>query len=411
MSRAAQQRTVGIHSQASPQLSKCASQFVGCSRVVESVCKRSYHPFERLMSCLLPRYASLAATLLHAEDSTSSTTCIAVEQTEGGIQSLLNALIGSASARHLRFVMTDRPCALSVLPANRTVSVSLAAPPNSTATWRALHRDVRRAVPLSWRPNAALPLYAVLITRTTNRRIRNDEAVLASRLSKETALSFRLYRGNESVLSTLRLFARASAIVGIHGAGHANAVFTVTPVCVIELSTYLFDQTWQKRCGLSVPPANATWIWNGTWVMPWRSSRGTIPPWNPKIAWHCYRVSLGQVLDANGWPCNAPPSPLEHRLKKMTWVQLGDHDVDNIAETIRGCRSSANRRYLRRRDDGMDDAERAADPARQLDLRLESALEAAVPSPPSSYVAVVSARYDGTLLRKTYESVELSSAA
>eukprot|EP00966_Prymnesium_polylepis_P333877 7389289-Prymnesium_polylepis.1 len=47
------------------------------------------------------------------------------------------------------------------------------------------------------------------------------------------------YTGLESVEATLRLFARASAVVGIQGAGLANVVFAPQRVCVVEVSTFL----------------------------------------------------------------------------------------------------------------------------------------------------------------------------
>jgi hypothetical protein len=45
-----------------------------------------------------------------------------------------------------------------------------------------------------------------------------------------------LYYGNESVQDTLRLFGRSSLVIGYHGAGHANALFSPPGSVIVEFA-------------------------------------------------------------------------------------------------------------------------------------------------------------------------------
>jgi hypothetical protein len=45
-----------------------------------------------------------------------------------------------------------------------------------------------------------------------------------------------IYFGNESVADTIQLFVHASFVIGYHGAGHANAIFSPDSAVVIEFA-------------------------------------------------------------------------------------------------------------------------------------------------------------------------------
>ena len=73
------------------------------------------------------------------------------------------------------------------------------------------------------------------------------------------------------------LFANARAVVGYHGAGFANTMFSTHGACVVEASTH------SDLAG------------NGLW----RTNAFMCLPWNPNLRWVVYRIPLAEMLSAN----------------------------------------------------------------------------------------------------------------
>ena len=83
--------------------------------------------------------------------------------------------------------------------------------------------------------------------------------------------------GTEDMATQLRVFQRAAAIVGVHGAGMTNAPFATRPVCVVELGAWLNMK-------------------NGQGQFEWRSS-GMIAHWSPDtMHWILYRLPPQDIL-------------------------------------------------------------------------------------------------------------------
>ena len=148
------------------------------------------------------------------------------------------------------------------------------------------------------------PPVAVLITRNrTSLRGRafdaNEEAVLASRLSKASGgLPVVLYTGASNLDDTIDLFGRAAVIVGIHGAGLTNSLFSIgasplagpqgitsaslpPKVCVVELSS------WTDKAHKS------HWRTSSTYHGRTDSS---VPRWSPLIDWRIHRLPPEQIV-------------------------------------------------------------------------------------------------------------------
>ena len=254
-------------------------------------------------------------------------------------------------------------------------------PPNDV--YKMVHEHVRNLIsrpPTVMEPSVRYAVqrpsagrYLILIVRRQGGRrfFPGAETRLGQRLHKLTGLATRLYWGNESVAATLRLFAGgAAAVVGYHGAGLANVVFSPQPLCVIELSTYMHEPEAVDRCASGpaaksktsestassshsrqlsplTRPASLPTSGHGSWwplppptprelyrdvyqwgsnsslpsasfIQRWRSNREAVQPWNPLIRWTTYHISLSQMLDGNGWPCarHLPPGLPYHMVKQ-----------------------------------------------------------------------------------------------
>lgn len=159
-------------------------------------------------------------------------------------------------------------------------------PPVAGHLLRALHSSLRAALASSASSASSLqdsePRPTLLITRlgesiTSASLQRNGTrafapdamAALRARLGVLRPPSVLIeYSGREDVRSTLGLFARARAVVGVHGAGHANVLFALSArVAVVELSTWL----------------------DAARVVPWRSN-GVLARWSTSIDWRTHRV-------------------------------------------------------------------------------------------------------------------------
>ena len=105
----------------------------------------------------------------------------------------------------------------------------------------------------------------------------SSAAALQSALAAIPLASVVQYTGQESMATTLRMFADARAVVGVHGAGLANALFALAPVTVLEIGTYLSPT--------GTPTGRAEW-----------RSNGMLALLSPAIDWILYRLPYEEFV-------------------------------------------------------------------------------------------------------------------
>ena len=170
---------------------------------------------------------------------------------------------------------------------------------------RALYAQLRSAFAFQSLTDESTPRIVVLVTRTSNsltsaayphlangtRRFAPAAlAALRSSLSALAHANLRVYSGEEDVRSTMQLFARARAVVAVHGAGNTNAVFSVLAVCVCEISTFVL---WKDgAAGVGEASENRT-----TYARQrWRSTSDVLPKWSPSIDWTTFYLLADEFI-------------------------------------------------------------------------------------------------------------------
>jgi hypothetical protein len=87
--------------------------------------------------------------------------------------------------------------------------------------------------------------HTLLLVRTGTRKLRNYPSlwVHLARVSAPYDVPVVPFFGNESLSEMIRLFSSACAVVGTHGAGHANTIFSRKDALVVEISTYMLPRS------------------------------------------------------------------------------------------------------------------------------------------------------------------------
>ncbi|KAL1522360.1 hypothetical protein AB1Y20_017352 [Prymnesium parvum] len=247
----------------------------GCSALLDLRCNYSNfgtpsnpNPipyFHSIVDCLLPLHLNLR----HAAQPAA---CALVEDLS--LSTLVSALFPSIRRLSSSQLRHTPQCLDAMLPQQRERAPS----PDG---WRGLLTTLRSTGSLPLPPPAAStgPDFSgpiILIERQNSRRFLGSTASrLHSDLQKRTRRDVRVFSGEESARETVRLFANAAGIVGYHGAGFANAVFTQRRACVLELSPAFGREAWRT---------------NGLAMM----------RWTPVLAWDILMLPLTQLLRANG---------------------------------------------------------------------------------------------------------------
>ena len=224
--------------------------------------------FHRIVDCLLP----LHTTLSEALSDRRSRPCVVAEH--GALLHLVSGLFPSLSV-----VDADSACGQRSLRHASELKRAAQQTPSPSA-WRAFRRDLvaPRGMLSSWRPAARASASVLLIERLAARRFLADSAErLRAALRRSTGRAVLSYFGNESVADTVRLFAAAAGVVGYHGAGLANAMFTPRPQCVLEYS-----------CAFGGDPPQL-----------WRSNGPRVAAWTPMLRWDVLVLPLTQLLSTN----------------------------------------------------------------------------------------------------------------
>ena len=331
-----------------------ASINLGCGKSDE-------RPFDRIMHCLLPVYPVLA---LAAERQPSGFTCLVGQ--EKAIYPFIDALF-TFDVTRFGFVPNERYNRTACVPLPDLVITSGLVP---TAT-RLVHRSVRMQIgPIqAWPPPPAKRQLLLLVrgratsTSCATSRSFVDADGVFSRLSQRlhgTHVVVRHY-GSEPIREQLRLFANSSSVVGIHGAGLANLVFNVEPVCVVEISTYMSSELQGDGHGVGRGQGSSLWRTNAFAAFDWNGAN---------VRWQSYRVPINQLV-SHGVPMDedeeagdvhrnvtarsSKVNGLLHLLENLRVVHGGgkfdkrdryvkklgftlyEHDLDNIASAVGSC--------------------------------------------------------------------------
>jgi len=322
----------------------------GCRFTVDLSCPFAniHQPnyFHRIVDCLVPMYGLLE---LARAKSADGTICILTGVKRApNLMPLLSKLI--ADIEDASVIDYDVGCARSLprhavnpvtLPRfGRSYAKAFPTLPNVvgrhaidlSSNVRALRRDVSRvATPPENRP-------VVLIQREHTRAFEPETAARLRRMLQGVVVSAQVERSRDSlgffeftpnmtVKQTLDVFTNAAGVVGYHGAGLANTLFTARPSCVMEISTY------------------RTLDWK-----PWRSN-SDLANQNDLLIWHTVRIKLQALLSANAYAGELPSIARDtagHEgrnltvarskwIKNLRHVRLSNDDIMNLESTLIDC--------------------------------------------------------------------------
>jgi hypothetical protein len=155
----------------------------------------------------------------------------------------------------------------------------------------------------------------LVISRSGTRKIL-DKDLLNRRLTGVAAsngFALTIYRGDESLAQTIRLFHSAAVVVGYHGAGLVNTIFSRNTLA-IEVSTYLHPPQYSSKKWRTLKDAVAEWKTPLKWLTVWVDHEHL----RPRPPTH---HSQGMKFEWN------------HLVKGLD-VDLGLANIDTIAEIV-----------------------------------------------------------------------------
>lgn len=210
-----------------------------------------------------------------------------------------------ASPGAARWLRTFRVRVVDPCPREYHAPPHLASGPIATASLvDALTRDVA--------PASCDDARVVVLVRRHGTRAFTPDSFRRLHRALARVAPVRVFEGNESVVDVARAFVYARAIVGYHGAGFANAVFSRCNATLVEVSTYSDE-------------ANARL---------WRSNIASLRRWRQFGQTHTLHLPLQQVLRANGDIPYRHHDP-DHFVKNLRNVSLTDSDAWQIAAWVR----------------------------------------------------------------------------
>jgi hypothetical protein len=111
---------------------------------------------------------------------------------------------------------------------------------------------------------AQKPMHIVIIHRScSDTRCFPNIDTIFNRFTKELNMSGVLYYGNESFKETIEIFANAQVVVGYHGAGLANAIFSPWGAIVLEYTTFHdmnATHLWRSNSAVAKMHGGLTWL-------------------------------------------------------------------------------------------------------------------------------------------------------
>jgi len=322
--------------EASPLSQRLAGshQCDGCDFTIDFSCPytgpRSAY-YHRIADCLLPSYG-----LLDLARAANGSVCILTYPKEPNLMALLpvlttdmsNARIidstvscASALSRHAvdpRPVRSKLKRYLEEFPSLPNVVGRY--PIDFAANVRKLHRDISKVATPPKEPQL------VIIDRPRGQRrfATETKAAISDMLKRverthvlksQAVLGVTEYSGQESIKNTFEIFTNAASVIGYHGAGFANALFTARPSCMMELSTWKDLES----------------------TRPWRTNR-FLTKESPYLFWHTLHIKLQTLLDAN--PAVAKAKRVADYIKELRIIQLSESDVSTLEKSLVACLGS-----------------------------------------------------------------------
>jgi hypothetical protein len=307
----------------------------GCDLTIDFSCPygrpRSAY-YHRIADCLLPSYG-----LLELARAAEGTVCVLTYSKQPSLLPLLPLLI--SDMRNARLIDAATDCAQS-LPRH-----AIDPSPVRTKQWQyvhdfpglknvvgrhkvdfvanvhALHRDISKIAT----PPSEPQLVLIYRPRGTRRFAPETRAALGDMLNRvalstgaaagararagQAKLGFLEYSGQESIKSTFDIFTNAAGVVGYHGAGFANVLFTARPSCVIELTTWT---SLEK-------------------IRTWRTNK-FLAKESPHLSWRILQIELQTLIDANNVKLEQIKSV--DWVKELKVIRLLDSDVRNVERIL-----------------------------------------------------------------------------
>lgn len=306
----------------------------GCDFTIDFSCPytgpRSAY-YHRIADCLLPSYG-----LLDVARAANGSVCILTYPRQPNLMALLPILI--TDMRNARIIDSTVNCA-SALPRHavnpRPVRSKLKRyleafpslpnvvgryPIDFGANVRKLHHDISKVAT----PPKGPQLVIIDRPRGQRRFATETRAAVSDMLKRvvrthtqksQAALGVMGYSGDESIKSTFDIFTNAAGVIGYHGAGFANALFTARRSCMMELSTWKDLES----------------------TIPWRTNR-FLARESPYLFWYTLRIRLQTLLDAN--PNIANASRVKDKIKELKIIKLLVSDVSALEKNLVDCLGS-----------------------------------------------------------------------
>lgn len=164
---------------------------------------------------------------------------------------------------------------------------------------------------------------SILVLRQTTRRFIRGRHVMQMLQDLTPGRRWMAYMGVESVYETLRMFGGSDTVVGYHGAGLINSIFSrAERPHVHELTTFC-DLESKRR---------------------WRAYLGyAAQRWNPGIITSVQALRLEPLLLANAMRLQ---NVSDHTIKNLRWVKLTRSNIISIVDHLSGLPSRTNATLL-----------------------------------------------------------------
>ena len=292
-----------------------------CRRVVDLTCQTRMNPeafYHRIIDCLLPEYG----VVLEESAQIARGTCLFGLGTRGMFYETLGILPPAFGAKvQTSLLQAAPPCgntdtAMSAMFGQRYLVRNLL---RNTTSLEILKRnanlilnDVGNAFAKTDENNTAD--FVVLVVARTGSRSFNTESLLRLLLALESISESAviLFKGDESIRTSMEIFTRADAVVMYHGAAAANLLFCKHLTLVVEITTY--TDTVSKKS--------------------WRKNTDQIALIRPDLKVKVFRIPLHQVVSIDIINEKEDARDKDQYMKDARDIQLLKSDAEGIKEII-----------------------------------------------------------------------------